>query len=469
MDGAVVQLSSVENFTLERFQPLLDFGTVQGARVLNFSVPITPQNDRIFGWLSNRQVKAKSVVLPAVLDEEGNILERGIVRVAEVKEKSYEIVFSAGFSDMFGVYADRKLSELDFGSEVYPASPSVAPVLGTAKYCMPSVDNDLGYGFDTYSNVMNRYVAGVYDTEARVPMLFVTKVLEMIGTLCGFKFVGSFMTDATIMRLILPNVTALDGPVNIIYNRHLPELTVKEFVLGLCSTFNVATWVNRFKSEIRLDLADGWFAAGYGGAEYAVPLDWSRKFAEIRQRSFTDGKRIQISWMIDSNDGLLKDAPDVFKPYVAAVDSDFDGGLFEVKSPFCPLDNQGAIPSMRMKLRSDTFGQTGEKCGARLAFWHGLVSGVPKAADYYGSKYLRLNTGNNNNISGGFFMNFEKFLLNTWMTNVRTKLNAYELAQLDMHRSNGALTQVYVQGNYYLIGKQRIQRNGIWSGELWRV
>ena len=63
-EGQQIDLSK-ENFTLERYNPLMDFGVVRGARVLNFTLPATDRNSRIFGYINNPQTPLPRIRLKA--------------------------------------------------------------------------------------------------------------------------------------------------------------------------------------------------------------------------------------------------------------------------------------------------------------------------------------------------------------------------------------------------------------------
>lgn len=468
------------NFTLERWNPMLDTNTIRGNRILDFEVPQNAVNDGVFGNVNNPQVALKTELLPCVLRGNGGVAERGFLQLKEIRKRSYVVSYTAGFGELFGEFTDRKLNELDLGSEAVPGVFDADPVVGTAKYCWPKIKNEAFYGQNGYSGYMNNYVTGSYTGTPMVPVLFVHKVLEMIGTLTGVTFGGSFMTDATLKRLILPNTASLDGLTTISYARHLPELTVREFVIGLANTFNAVLWLNAEKKTVTMDLADGWFERGFGSAQ--PPMDWSRKFGRLVERVPLVKNRLQLEWTIDGNDGLLKDVPEVFQPYLAPPAPGSlltpSGGTdtWTVKSPFCGVVMDAGLPAMSMEGVSDNYNQLSKKFGARLAFWNGLSplapgggTLYPVASDTYGGKYLRLRSDTGLDIRSGYWVNMEKWLSRTYSVAAKTVLNAYEISLLDMHRRKGEVTQIYAQGDYFIIGHQRIQRNGEWTGELWRV
>ncbi|MDP1814387.1 MAG: hypothetical protein Q8K92_08060 [Leadbetterella sp.] len=462
------------NFTLERWNPLLDTNSIRGNRILDFEIPQNAVNDGVFGNVNNPQVALKTELLPCVLRGNGGVAERGFLQLKEIRKRSYVVSYTAGFGELFGEYTDRKLNELDLGSEAVPGVFVADPVVGTAKYCWPTMKNEAFYGQNAFSGYMNNYVAGSYTGTPMVPVLFVTKVLELIGTLTGVSFEGTFMTNATLKRLILPNTASLDGLTTISYARHLPELTVREFVIGLANTFNAVLWLNAEKKTVTMDLADGYFERGFGSAGFgsAQPTDWSRKFGRLVERVPLAKNRLQLEWTIDSNDGLLKDVPEAFQPYLteSALGSPTgNADVWNVKSPFCGVVMDAGLPAVSMEGVSENYNQLSKKFGARLAFWNGLLSGVPQASDNYGGKYLRLRSDTGQDIRSGYWVNMEKWLGRTYSVAAKTVLNAYEISLLDMHRRKGEVTQIYAQGDYFIIGHQRIQRNGEWTGELWRV
>lgn len=485
VNGQALDLGRTDNFTLERWNPLLDTNTIRGSRILDFEIPQTAGNNRVFGNVNNPQVGLRRELLPCALRQaQGGVVERGFLQLKQVLKYNYVLTYTAGFGEMFGEWTDKKLNELDLGSEAVPGVFVADPVVGTAKYCWPKMKNEAFYGQNGYSGYMNNYVTGSYTGTPMVPMLFVTKVLELIGTLTGVTFGGTFVNDATIKRLILPNTASLDGLTTISYARHLPELTVREFVLGLANTFNVALWLNAERKTVTMDLADGWYSpappAPVGGASPKV-LDWSRKFGRLVERVPLAKNRLQLEWTKDGNDGLSTPLEVTYlAPPAPGSPLAPSGGTdsWVVKSPFFGVLMEDGLPVMSMEGVSENYNQLSKKFGARLAFWNGLAPHAPSggalmpiASDSYGGKYLRLTSAplSNQDIRSGYWVNFERFLSKTYSVVGRTVLNSYELSLLDMHKRKGEVTQIYAQGAYYMIGHQRIQKNGEWSGELWRV
>jgi hypothetical protein len=464
---------AVQNWTLERWNPLLDINTIRGNRILDFEIPQTAINDRVFGNVNNPQIGLRRELLPCALRGDGGVAERGFLQLKQIRQRSYVVTYTSGFGELFGEWTDKKLNELDLGSEAVPGSFVANPVVGTAKYCWPRMKNEAFYGQNGFSGFMNNYVSGNYTGTPMVPMLFVTKVLEMIATLTGVTFGGTFVNDTNIKRLILPNTASLDGLTTISYARHLPELTVREFVLGLANTFNVALWLNAERKTVTMDLADSWYVPGFGSAGFGSAqspvMDWSRKFGRLVERVPLAKNRLQLEWTKDANDGLLKEVDVTYLADGSAQSPSGVTDVWNVKSPFFGVLMDAGLPVLSMEGVSNNYNQQSKKFGARLAFWNGLTGGVPLASDAFGGKFIRLTSASNQDIKNGYWVNFERFLSKTYSVVGRTVLNSYELSLLDMHKRKGEVTQVFAQGAYYIVGHQRIQRNGEWSGELWRV
>ncbi len=458
VEGQEVDLAA-ENVTMERYNPLLDFNQVRGARVLNFKLPATDRNNKILGFLNLPTVPHPRVELKAVIRFFDNVSESGFVRVVESGVLYYSVVFTSGFGDIFGDYGGLTLQEMNLGSVATPGTLNANPTVGTDVFCWPTVKNVSFYGQNSYAGFMNNYSGGVYTASPKVPMLFVHKVLGLITTLTGVAFSGTFMADARMARLIVVNTFSLDGQPNIKYNNHLPAMTISEFLHGLCNMFNVTMWMDAVKKTIRLDLADGYFAK-------STTLDWSRKFGTLKSRMPEKKNRLRLSMSLDGGDGTMKTVPTGFLPYMGAVVAGYDGEILDVNSKWSGVVMNTGLPEVNMEGVSDQYGQQNKKFGARLAFWTGLVSGVPQASDTNGG--LRIGLGVANGLEQ-LWVNYEKFLLKTVAVDVTTVLNGYELSLLDMHKTAGANAQVYVQGRNYIIGEQRVQKNGVWNARLWEV
>jgi hypothetical protein len=458
VDGQMVDLGK-ENVTFERYNPLLEHSTVRGSRVINFELPATDRNNRIFKHLNVPTTPHPKLELKAKIRFFENVAESGFVRILKADKHKYTAVFTSSFGEIFGSFGGLKLQDMDLGSMAIPGTLNANPTVGTDVVAWPMVKNAAMYGQNSYSGNMNNYSGGVYTAGPKVPMLFVHKVLGLISTLTGVSFSGSFMTDSRMARLLVVNTFSLDGQANIKYTNHLPEMTIREFVMGLCKMFNVTMFIDPIKKNIKLELADAYFLKKNA-------KDWSRKFAEIRNRESLQENRLRLSMKLDGGDGTLKTVPVGFLPYMAGAVAGFDGDIMDISTEWCGVVMNAGLPEVSMEGVSNLYGQEGRKFGARLMFWNGLLSGVPQASDTHGG--LRIGLGVANGLQT-LWTAYEKFLLKTTVTEATTVLNGYELSLLDMHGTAAEHAQIYVQGKHYIIGEQRVQRRGIWTGRLYSL
>jgi hypothetical protein len=458
VNGQAVKLGE-GNFTVERYNPLMDWGVVKGGRVLNFLAMRGGANDVVFGFGANRQVRVRKDRMPAKLVDEGGGFQRGFVVVTGVREEGYELVFTESFGDVFGEFGDVKLSDLDLGGVAIPGAWNAAAVAGVDAFCLPRVRNVGFYGSTGYSGWMNNYVGGAYSGVPMVPMLFVHKVLELVGAVCGVSFEGSFMDNVDMKRLVVVNVASLDGAASIVYNRHVPDLTVREFVHGLASFFNLGIFFPR-RGVVALELGDEFFAAGQG-------RDFSRSVGVLNNKEVTVENRLRLEHVRDNSDGWVKGNVG-WEPYLGAEVAGYVGDIKTVSSVWSGIGMNAGLPIMDMEGVSGTNNQTGVGFGARLGFWHGLVGGVPLMSNVWNGLGLLSSPVSGPGVDV-FWEKYERFLLRTYMVKARGYLNGYELSLLDAHRTKGANMRMYVQGNNYMVGRQRIQRGGLWEGELWRM
>ena len=459
VNGSVVRLKE-GNFTMERYNPMLDWGVVKGGKVLNFVAVRGGSNDILFGFSGNRQVRLGKGLLPARLVNEGGAFQRGFVVVAGVSAEGYELVFTEGFGDVFGKWGDVLVSDMNLGTVAVPGSWNANAVAGVDAFCLPRVRNVGFYGSTSYSGWMNNYVGGSYSGVPMVPMLFLHKVLELVGLYCGFSFKGSFMENANMKRLVVVNTASLDGLTSIVFKRHVPELSLREWVHGLASFFNLGVFFPNDR-EVWLEMGDGFFGPGQG-------LDYSRDMGIFDNKVVVSQNRLRLEHVRDSVDGWSKGRAE-WEPYLGAGVADFEGEVFPIKSVWSGVGMDAGLPILDMEGVSSTNNQTGKGFGARLGFWHGLVGGVPLMSNVWNGLGLLPSPVSGPSVRDSFWVNYERFLLKTYKVMAKGRFNGYELGLLDAHKTKGANLRVYVQGNNYIVGKQRIQSDGSWSGELWRL
>lgn len=461
IENKTVDLNPGMVITLNRFNPVFDFNEIQGAKVYDFTLPFSPRNNAIMGYLNEPQVAWKSVDFFCEKYVFGELIERGYVQVKSVSNEGYNVIYTQNLGEIFGDYQKIPLNLIDFGGEAIPGVLTAAANHLTDKYCFPMVHNPAFYGTaipGTYNNYMNEYVSGAYvSTAPQVPMLFLRFVLEKIATLCNFTFEGDFVTDAIMKRLIFYNTFSLEGRTTIEYCNHLPEMTIPELLKELRKLFNLGLFFDVRSRTLKMRYVDTLLAQ-------PTTLNWSKKFAPVANRSPELASRLELDWEIDGGDGLMKVRPDDYEKYTSAG----SGLLFPIKTRFSAPDVDG---TGRIKVEQPGItpinNQLNNRFGPRLVFWGGMSGSIPIASNASGT--YRLAWHGANNLATTFWPGFETFRANTFSRKMLGDLNATDIAMIDMHRRAGETMSVFVHGREYLIGNQRINLplQGVSELELW--
>ena len=268
IEGVALDMFPGTTFTLERFNPVFDFGTVQGSKVYRFTVPFSPVNNRIFRYVADPQ----SVVDPKVYYTEkiadGDLIEKGFTYVEKVAGSGYEISFSSNLGDFFGDNQDVPLNLIEFGSEPLPEDLSELDPekldAGKLHYCLPTILNSQYFGTNAvegFSGKVNEYSTSYNPSAPLVPHLSLHWVLRKLGELCGFRIQGEFMDDPAAQRLILYNTFELSGST-MEYRNHLPaDLTVRTLFLALkLPPFGVTSFFDVQRRVITMKYTDGLLA-----------------------------------------------------------------------------------------------------------------------------------------------------------------------------------------------------------------
>jgi hypothetical protein len=460
IDGQEATLPQNMAVTLERYNPVLFFDVVKGAKVLDFQLPMSLKNDAIFGHYGSSQVgyKFKDYLCEKRVD--GRLLERGFIQLKSVGSDGFEVFYTQNLGSLFGDLQDVKLSAIDFGNVVIPAPLVDAADPEVDAFCFPKIDNGAFYGSNTagYSGFVNDYGTGVYTAGPQTPMVFLKWLFEQITIKTGVEFSGEFFEDVDLMTLHLYNTFSLDGATHIFYNNHLPDLTIGEFIKELRKVFNLAIYIDVWNKAVKLDFADTVF-------DREVTVDWSNKFPVLKNKQPELANRLKLSSVVDS----IEKAASEMGEYVSAQDH-ANETLFEITSVFSTLKMESGIPKTEQIGISENYNQQNNKFAAKLLFWRGVQADVPLASNVSAGGIV-LNWSAANGLQEKYYTNYEQFRKKTYKVVSAANLNAYDLSRIDMHRRSGELLSVHVQGQNYIIGNQRVNLPlvDLPQIELWRV
>lgn len=451
IEGQPVDLYPNTSFTLERYNPVFDFGTVQGSKVYRFTVPFSPTNNRIFQYAQDPQSVSDPKVYYTEKIADGDLIEKGYTYLEKITNTGYEISFGSNLGDFFGDYQDVPLNLIPFGSEALPssiASLSTEKLDGAGKlmYCLPTILNSQFYGtniVDGFNGKVNEYASGSYlSTAPLVPMFSLHWVLRRLGELCGFRVQGEFMDDPAAKRLILYNTFALSGE-RMEYRNHLPsDLSVRTLFLALkLPPFGVTSFFDVQRKIITLRYTESCMAT-------PTRLDLTtRTLPPVLPGNILD-RRIELDWELDSDDGLMKTVPAALEKYTAAEYN--QETLFSLRGKFSTLlmDSSG-LPITEQNGITALTGQMEKKFKPRLLYWHGLVGGAPVAKNEYGDQ--RLSFHGSNNLRERFWKRYETFRSSTFPASPSVLLNSSELARLDFHRNAGEEMALHIRGVDYFV------------------
>ena len=320
IDGESADLTPGTTLTLERFNPLMDFETVQGSRVYGFDLPDTPTNRRLLGYFYQPQVAYQARKFRCEKYEHGQLVEQGFVMIQEVKSTGFSLYFTQNLGEIFG---DRQTILLsDLGLHTAPAVPVAGANYLTDALAWPTIQNDGFYGNQGaagWNGLMNEYASGSFNANARVPMYFLKWVYAQFGQLTGWRFTGQFWQDPDLLRLLLYNTYSVDGLATVNSNNHLPGLTLGGLTIDLRKLFNLFIEFDVRSKVCTMDFADRVLAN-------AEVVDWTDKAAPDHVKAPEIVNRLELSYEIDGNDGLLKPVPVAMDKYTTAETTLNEGG-----------------------------------------------------------------------------------------------------------------------------------------------
>ncbi|GAB3767862.1 hypothetical protein GCM10028818_01370 [Spirosoma horti] len=445
IDGESADLLPTTTLTLERFNPLLDFETIQGSRVYGFDLPDTPTNRRLLGYFYQDQVGYQTRVFRCEKYVYGQLIEQGFILIHEVKSTGFSLFFTQDLGKIFGDSQTLLLSQLSLGNDVIAPLASANHL--TDRYCFPTVQNTSFYGnqvVDGFTGLVNEYtLATGYSLNARVPMPFIKWVFQQFGNLTGWTFTGQFWQDPDLCRLIFYNLFSLDGQSTINSNNHLPDLTLTNVLIDLRKLFNLYLEFDVRRNICTMDFGADVIASG-------DIVDWTDK-ADPRHVKAPDlVNRLELSYDIDSNDALMKPVPPAMDIYTTAETTINEGGTtLPIKSRFSTLTTDpltgramtqqaGISPNNKDSKNNTT---------PKFLFWHGVVNGQPLATSAHGNRSLNWH-GPNNLVDGGY-RRFEAFKGNAFNLTKLVNLSPPDLALFSFRK------KVHIKGVNYIVGSMK--------------
>lgn len=435
--GENADLATDTAFDLELLNSMLDIDTPQSSRALGITLPFTPTNNDLMGHIYHPQSATTQRNYATELYLDTNLVDWGYSYLKDAKA-NYPLDFTSNIKEFFGAYQARLISDIDLGSFALPTSlnDTLLSTWQTQNGCVfPTIRNDVYYEKNvpsTFDGLVNKYSAGYVASSPKTPMFFVKYVLQKIGDLAGVTYAGEFWDDAATAKLILYNTREAVGTVE--RRLFMPNMTIAQLIVGLRKTFNLYLRFDVYRKVLRMDYAK----SVHNGS---CTIDWSRSSPKFKGGSPINIPGLELSWTLDTNDQLHKEA--FFLPY-ATIDA--VGQRQAVVSPFRTLLMENSLP------KTSQFGaavtQLDKKCIPGLLSWQGLVSGVPLATNQFGTTTLQWS-----DIRTAFWLEEERFRMGSFRVEDRIVLTSAQISQISaiLRGEDSSWPIVHINGVNYLI------------------
>lgn len=443
IEGISADLSAGMQFDLELLNSLFNIESPEGSRALGITLPFTPHNNDLFGFIHHPQSATTKRNYQTDIYVSTNLVDSGYTYLKDAKT-NYPLDFTSNLAEFFGAYQRRLLTDIDLGTVLIPSnlSDTLATPWQIDNGCVfPPISNTAYYEKNipgTFDGIVNKYSAGAYvSTSPKTPMFFVKHVLERVGTLAGVTYTGEFWNDANTAKLLLYNTREATVNTTIERRTYMPEMTIAQLIMGLRKTFNLYLRFDIYRKTLRMDYAKSVYAS-------TCDIDWSPRAPKIRGGSPVTVPGLELAWSLDTNDQLYKDA--FFDPYATTIS---EGTRLRVQSPFRTLKMVSGLPTTQQF--GITANQLDKKCQQGLLSWQGLVSSVPTADNTFGTATLKWSgTGN---LYETYWKSEETFRQNGYRIEERVGLNAAQLAKISarLRGEDSGYPLVHMNGTNYLI------------------
>jgi hypothetical protein len=247
--GAYLDLASA-SIGVEINNPFFHFDSVPGIITYPFNLPGTPNNLRALNFPHLRADQGEvPAPEPVAFYVDGLLWRVGQLLYQEWdgEKNLFQYQFSADAADLQSQVEGVTLRTLDLGSVPLELRPDAAD------YALPPVRNAAFYDpakNPAYGGYLNYYdTAGLYSHNATGLLRFgMTPFLRLVPLLrrvlqaaVGYTISGPWMEDPEVQQLVLYGDRAVDGPfadpLAVVFNRHVPDLGVGEFLVALQQFF----------------------------------------------------------------------------------------------------------------------------------------------------------------------------------------------------------------------------------------
>ncbi|GAB3790186.1 hypothetical protein GCM10028818_59940 [Spirosoma horti] len=451
MSGEAMDLALDSRAELELVSPHLVYEDILSNKATIPNLPTTARNRAVLGYPDLLQTDVVSYRFNCEKYYNGQLLQSGIAVLTEAgSDYSFTVVQALG--EFFGDYQNKPLSEIEFEAIALPAT--LTPIVKKGELnavCFPTIVNPNFYSTNGasigYAGKMNDYSAnpsgnGAYTNNGpRVPMPFVDYVLAQIAALTGTTLDGEYFDKPELRKLILFNTRALDGASAVTLSRHLPELTLAQFLLEFRKLLNLSFTIRPAEKRLTIGFTSKILSK-------AAVKDWSDKAVKLFKKQPETARRMQLGSELDSGDALVKDKPLELEDYLTPELAE-PTGIAPLKSKFSTLLMDSELDTAKCQQTGITeqFGQLTNKFSPRVLFFieNELVNSIPTASSSLNDLSLYWNGVNG---LAATFWSVNEALRQQWFYVTRDiNLNEFDLATLDFAE------KVHINGVNYLVVK----------------
>ena len=428
--------------------------------MLDYTLPYSTRNDRLFQWYGLHQSRYQPQKYFCEKYADGILIGKGWVELSGVTEGGYQVFFSQNLGEFFGDLQNTPMNLLDFGSA--STVPKLSYDYTTDAAAFPTVKNIAFYGDNQnpdFAGYVNKTVAGVYSASGPlVPMVGLPHVFRELARMCKVRFEGAFFQSDWYTRGLLDNVFSLDGRTNIEYKNHLYSLTIPDFLKEIAKLANCVLYIDTVNRLVRVEFRET-------KMRQATTLNLTEKTLPGRAKSPDRNTRLELDWVLDGADKLMKVVPTDFVKYQTPGQ---DERFFKVKTLFSTrlIDPATGLAMAEQIGITSLFNQQAGPFTPKLLFWNGIIGGVPTGTNQHGD--LRLAWHGTKSLVQNW-SHFEAFRAKTAPRTLSVRLTPADLARLDYHTTGGYDSAVHIQGRDFYIDSIRVNLpvTGYATVKLW--
>jgi len=314
VDDQLIDINDSASFSIGGRSPYTQPGELYGPKVYNVSALDSRSNARIFQFASLINNTGRVKAYPNAQIRFGDLLWKvGTLKLRDISG-GYNFSFHSDAGDIEAKIKNRTLPALDLGTD--STGLNTVNIYPTAKHACFVVKNPLFYAENNSKNTLYEGYVNQYNTGASrlynptqdgnaytvTPFPFLLHVLERIFNDLGyFGISGAWTQEENIRRVVLyNNYDHRSG--DIIYNRHVPPISVGAFLIDTAIYFGITYVINPVTRLVEIRKVSDWLAD-----QSYVDLNYRANRSYKLEPNENDGFR--FSMRADGSDKLLENDP----------------------------------------------------------------------------------------------------------------------------------------------------------------